>query len=251
MGRDVGLGGRSSLMHFKYHFTLKWPLLLFTLIAGLLFAWLGVWQLERAAEKKQLLRTAAKEAKQIAVIWRADSENPKPYQSIVVECDALPQFVLLDNQHYQHQFGYQVLTPCKLSEGQWVFIDRGFIAGDVSRQSWPQLTLPSGRVRLQGQVYYPTKTPWTLGPAFERHGQVVLIEQLDTQLLGQILHKSVYPFIIRLDKNEANGYVRAWPIVSMSPERHQAYALQWFLLALVALIIIVWNLKKSDENFKN
>ncbi|WP_019216188.1 SURF1 family cytochrome oxidase biogenesis protein [Legionella tunisiensis] len=63
------------------------------------------------------------------------------------------------------------------------------------------------------------------------------------------MHKSVYPFIIRLDKSEADSYVREWAVVAMPPERHYAYALQWFAIAFVILILfIALNLKKTNED---
>jgi rRNA large subunit m3Psi methyltransferase RlmH len=80
--------------------------------------------------------------------------------------------------------------------------------------------------------------------------RVIILEQLDTKLLSQILQKKVYPFIMRLDKQEAHGFVREWAIVSMPPQRHLAYALQWFAMALVILIIFVaLNLKKKNEEY--
>jgi surfeit locus 1 family protein len=42
--------------------------------------------------------------------------------------------------------------------------------------------------------------------------------------------------------------VREWKTVAMPPQRHLAYALQWFVMALVVLIIFVaLNLKKKNE----
>lgn len=77
---------------------------------------------------------------------------------------------------------------------------------------------------------------------------VTIIERIDTKLIGQFLHKSVYPFIIRLDKANAQGYVREWSIVAMPAERHYAYALQWFAMAFVILILfIALNLKKKYD----
>ena len=79
-----------------------------------------------------------------------------------------------------------------------------------------------------------------LGQALEKkEAGLAVVELLDTHLISQFLHKSVYPFIIRLGKQSANGYVREWAVVAMPPERHYGYALQWFAMALVLLIIYV------------
>lgn len=102
---------------------------------------------------------------------------------------------------------------------------------------------------MQGSVYFPSKNQWVLGPAVEEKGdKTIILERLDEQLVSQILQKTVYPFIIRLDKKDTQGFVREWETVSMQPSRHLGYALQWFSMAFVILILFVaLNLKKENE----
>ena len=139
-----------------------------------------------------------------------------------------------------------------MANGEVLLVDRGWLLGDQTRQRLPVTDSPSGIINLVGSAYYPSAKTWVLGQMIEKEqANVVVIEFIDTQLIGQILHKSVYPFIIRLGKHEAGGYVRDWAIVSMPPQRHYAYALQWFAMALVILILyIALNLstKKKHEN---
>jgi len=48
-----------------------------------------------------------------------------------------------------------------------------------------------------------------------------------------------------LDPDAADGFARAWQPQVMTPEKHIAYAVQWFGLAIALFIIyIVVNLKK-------
>jgi surfeit locus 1 family protein len=43
---------------------------------------------------------------------------------------------------------------------------------------------------------------------------------------------------ILLAVDEPNGYERAWtPYYGISPERHQAYAVQWYALAVTLLVL--------------
>ena len=238
-----------SLTCFNRRFTPKWTMTLLALLAMLTFSRLGYWQLERAEEKKQILKAEAKFAKEPPSIWTAEMTMPRQYQRITVEGSYLPQFFLLDNQHHQHQFGFHVFSPLVLNSGEVVLIDRGWVAGDVTRQTWPKLSIPKGSLRLTGSAYYASNKNWLLGPSYEQKGKnLTIIEGIDTKLVGQFLHKSIYPFIIRLNKNEAQGYVREWAVVSMPAERHYAYALQWFALACVILILfIALNLKKNYD----
>ncbi|EHL29494.1 hypothetical protein LDG_8456 [Legionella drancourtii LLAP12] len=161
----------------------------------------------------------------------------------------MPQVFLLDNQHHQHQFGYDVLSPLQLADGSVVLIDRGWIHGDITRRIFPKIQIPNDSIHLQGTAYFPSKNQWVLGPVFEeKENKTVIIERFDKQLVSQLLQKAVYPFIIRLDKQDTHGFVREWETVSMPPQRHLAYALQWFAMALVILIIfLALNLKKKNE----
>ena len=67
---------------------------------------------------------------------------------------------------------------------------------------------------------------------------MTVIEQLSLPLISTFLHKSLDPFMIRLQATGDLGYKRDWTIVAMPPKRHIAYAIQWF--AMAALVGIVW-----------
>lgn len=238
-----------SLTCFNRRFTTDWPMAIVVFFAILLFLRLGYWQLARAEEKKQLLAAQARAAQQRPLSLSSAETRPQQYQSIKVKGRYLPDILLLDNQHHAHRFGYNVLSPFELSSGKVVLIDRGWVPGDKDREILPEITIPAGTLTVKGYVYYPSEKNWVLGQAYEKkNDQVTLVERIDTQLIGLFLHKSLYPFIIRLNNDEQEGYLREWAIVSMQPERHYAYALQWFALALVILILFIsLNLQKNDE----
>lgn len=223
-----------------------------TVLAILVFSLLmslGFWQIQRGQEKKSMLVAQQLEANKSAQLWSPVNNNPQQYQPLELIGHYLPFILFLDNQHFQHQFGYHVLSPLVLSNHRIVLVDRGWVAGEASRAILPLTKTPTGQQKIEGSVYYPSVNHWTLGTIIEqKNDQAALIEQIDIKLISEFLHKSLYPFIIRLDKSAAEGYVREWAIVAMPPERHYAYALQWFALALVILgLYTVLNLKKIDE----
>lgn len=224
-------------------------MLFLTLVFFLFFVRLGFWQIQRADEKKEMIAAHKVQEKQNAVVWIPTKNLPLQYERVKVKGKYLSQVFFLDNQHQKHQFGYNVLSPLALSDGSIILIDRGWVPGELTRRVLPNIKSPSGVLELEGSVYFPSKKQWVLGPAFEEKGdKVTIIERIDDQLISKILQKSVSPFIIRLDKQDSNGFVREWETVSMPPQRHLAYALQWFLMALVVLIIFVaLNLKKKNE----
>ncbi len=214
-----------------------------------LFVRLGFWQIHRADEKTKMIVAQKTQEKQKPVAWTPKEKLPLQYERIVVKGTYLSQIFLLDNQHHKHQFGYDVLSPLELFDGSIIIINRGWVPGELTRRILPNIQIPKGMVELQGSAYFPSKNQWVLGPVLEKKGdKVIILERVDNQLISQLLQKSVSPFIIRLDKQDTNGFVREWETVSMPPQRHLAYAFQWFAMALVILIIFVaLNLKKKNE----
>lgn len=235
------------LTRFNALFKPRWAMTILALLAIAFFMRLGFWQLERASEKKQMMAALTGFSQQKASNWSSGNPLPAQYQPIQVQGHFLRTMLLLDNQHYQHQFGYDVVSPLVLADGHVVLIDRGWVAGDVTRRIFPDIETPSGFIQLTGSAYYSSEKNWLLGQALEKKkANLAIVELLDTHLISQFLHKSVYPFIIRLGKPAANGYVREWAVVAMPPERHYGYALQWFAMALVIFILfIALNLKKK------
>ncbi|CAM2749685.1 Uncharacterized conserved protein [Legionella steigerwaltii] len=238
-----------SLTCFKFRFTPSWPMLILAILFFSLFVRLGFWQVARADEKTKMIFAQKTQERQKPVLWTSQKKLPLQYERIVLKGKYLSQIFLLDNQHHKHQFGYDVLSPLELSDGTIIIVDRGWVPGELTRRVLPNVQIPKGTVELQGSTYFPSKNQWVLGPALEEKGnKMIILERVDDQLMSQILQKSVSPFIIRLDKQDTNGFVREWETVSMPPQRHLAYALQWFVMALVVLIIFVaLNLKKKDE----
>lgn len=239
----------SSVLFFKFRFTPSWKMLLLTLLFFLLFVRLGFWQLQRADEKKNMVTAQEKLRKIDPRPWSPKQNLPIQYERIQLEGTYLPDVFLLDNQHYQHQFGYHVLSPMALANGTVVLIDRGWIRGHSNRRIVPEIQVPEGLRKLQGTAYFPSRNQWMLGDIVEKKEKnIFVLEQFDDHLLSKLLQKEVYPFIIRLNEQATYGFVRHWETVSMSPQRHIAYALQWFVMAFVILVIfLASNLKKRNE----
>lgn len=237
----------SKLISHNHRFTPHWAMTLLALLSIVLFLRLGFWQIERGGEKKQMIAALHAFTQQVPTDWSLSNPLPAQYQPIHVHGYFLPEILLLDNQHHQHQFGYDVVSPLVLAGGDVVLVDRGWVAGDVTRRVFPHVTSPSGLIQLSGAAYYPSEKSWLLGQALEKkEAHLAVVELLDTHLISQFLHKSVVPFIIRLSQDASNGYVREWAAVAMPPERHYGYALQWFAIALVILILfIVLNFNKK------
>ncbi len=137
-----------SIVHnrqFKPH----WAMTLLAVLCIALFLRLGFWQLERAGEKKQMIAALNVFTHQKPVDWVPGHPFPGQYQPVRLQGRYMSRLLLLDNQHYQHQFGYDVVSPLELADGRVVLVDRGWIAGDINRRVLPAVDTPSGMVQLR------------------------------------------------------------------------------------------------------
>lgn len=237
-----------SLPRFKYSFTPSWAMILITFVFFSLFIRLGLWQLQRAAEKQHLVEISKQMLRKPAIDWNGKLKLPEQYEAINVNGKFLDNILFLDNQHYNHRVGYNVLISLLLEDGKIIIIDKGWVLADLrNRKKLPQIDLSLNNVKISGRAYYPSVNRMILGEQIEIiSARSSIIQSIDIPIISKFLQKSVYPFIIRDENSTDNSYIKEWSIVSMPPARHYGYAVQWFAFALVILIIFIFlNLKKK------
>ena len=238
----------TSVTRFKYRFIPTVFMSLVTLVVFILFVALGVWQLNRSHEKQAMLNKYEMLSKKTPKLFTPLDGLPEQYEPLQVRGVFLPTVFLLDNQHVEHQLGFDALSPLLVDKTHVILVDRGFVPIQTSRIDLPSINTPTGQLSVRGTSYYPSEKNWVLGQSSEiRSKNLVIIEKIDAKWISHFLHKSVYPFISRLHANEPNGFHRVWATVAMPPARHIGYAVQWFSMAFVVLILfVVLNLKKDE-----
>jgi surfeit locus 1 family protein len=206
---------------------------------------LGFWQLHRAEEKKMLLRSVRIQGKADAIKWSIDNNKPDNFQKIKVFGTQLTEVFYLDNKFYKHQPGYNIITPVILKNKQVLLIDQGWIPRGEDRKSLPVLKKEYSNLWI-GQVYYPQVSKIDLGQFLDyKTGRYFVIETLNLKEIEKILGRKVLPWVLRNTANHDSFYIRQWEVVAVSPERHLAYATQWFAMALIVLMILIWRLYKK------
>ena len=221
------------------------PSPLLSLLAGgllVLLLSLGNWQLDRADEKRTIMQDYEQRIKQPTSELSFPISDAEQWRSrkvrIMGRFENEKQF-LLDNQVSRGQVGLQVLTPLKLlHRDEAVLVDRGWVPLGPDRKQLPDISVDTDVVSLRGTVYVPYKQGFRLGSMDEGHfGWPRLIQYLDFGAMSDRVGYPLAPLTIRLDPNLPHGYRREWQPVSMSPETHLAYAMQWFTLAAVLIVI--------------
>lgn len=229
------------------------PCLLLLLGLGILTS-LGVWQLQRAAEKSEILQSyeSQKKSPPVALDVSLDDFSHLRYRAVEAYgvYDAEKQF-LLDNQIRNGQAGFSVLTPLRLSGGsnKAVLVDRGWIPLGLTRQLLPDVIIEQKNARISGSLYVPFGKAFSLGDMDAGGiGWPRVIQYMAFSEISERLGYDLLPVIIRLSPDAPDGYLREWAPLPFTPARHIAYAVQWFGLALALLIIAVVAMLKQQKN---
>lgn len=232
-------------LHFKnYYFTPPWKFILLTLLFAGLFTRLGIWQLQRAQEKNVLENTFNAQPQAAVLSLEQLTANLKSYRYYKIELTGHydnAHSILLDNKFYQHQPGYQVLTPFIPTSGhKAVLINRGWIPATTQREQLPSISKILEPQTVRGYLYLPEK-PFILGKLAENASHWPLrVQAIALEDFAQALQQPLYPFIVLLLPNTPGGFQCDWHPTSLPAYKHLGYAVQWFSFAFVLTIIFIY-----------
>lgn len=228
-----------------------------TVLGVLGFFRLGVWQLDRAEEKRALIAAFSSGSERSLRVTGDMSGLPR-YQSIELtgRYDSARQ-ILLDNMpSARGQAGYRVLTALQREAGDWVLVDRGWVPAGKTRQQLPDVHVDE-RVRVvRGQVDELPRPGIRLGSAAESQADTAaqswpkVMNFPKDQELTAALNRPLAKLLVLLDASQPDGYERIWQArFGFPPERHLAYAVTWFgLLATVLVTFVVVSLKQVTKD---
>lgn len=223
-----------------YSFTFRIGFFLLCLFLFALTISLGMWQLKRYDFKKTLLNTyqARLTSSPKHFLQLTDPIEKLQFQRIIVEGDYLNELTFLQqNRYYHDQMGFEVITPLRIpGQQKLLLVDRGWIPKSHN-QIVPSIENVNGRQSLVGYIKLLDEYQFILGKnILDPTIKPTLIQKIDVNEMSQLMQQSFYPFILRLDASQSHGFIRDWTIATVLPQRHMAYAVQWFALALVLLI---------------
>lgn len=233
-----------------------WWATLLTLVFCLSFIRLGIWQLDRAQEKQQLL--AAWEHQHalppLTLEDFPDKAEVQQYESVSLagSFDNAHTF-LLDNQPHEGQVGYHVFTPFQIEAGgPAILVNRGWVAADADRNRLPQVPAIENSQIITGYLYKPTGSLLVLDESQALDtGWPKRVQALEPNQLAPLLTYPLVDYTLRLRPEKNSGFIRDWQMKHLTPEKHWGYAFQWFALAVTLLIIyLIVNRprrKKTDE----
>jgi surfeit locus 1 family protein len=218
-------------------------LLLFPLLLSL-----AAWQWQRGADKQSRWDEFAAGSREVLALSGSASREHFAtlplYQRIEVHGEYLPAYqVLLDNRPEQGQPGWHVLTPLHVENtGVILLVDRGWLPKVTG--TLPGIDITDDVRIVRGRLAELPQPGLSLdvqqaGEGWPKVMQFPTVEDVALQLQDAGVDRPVAGRILWLEPDAKDGFTRHWQPAGLSPERHFAYAFQWFALALTLLVIAV------------
>lgn len=251
----------------------------------ILFASLGSWQLDRAAQRdathEEITRAAqlppltltATTADADMIAWRRAQANGHWLHQYTV---------LLENRNYQTRPGYWVATPLQLDSasddaaaaGPAVLVLRGWLARDnvvlptdsgaarIDPALGHELARPTGNITVPGQLFShvprlfelwswsdsdDTQLPAHLSNTLN---ELPTVQNLDLADYARATGLELLPVVIA-ENTPDSAMIQDWPHPSSDSDTNRGYALQWFsfcIIAAGAFLFIIWRIFRRTKD---
>ena len=207
---------------------------------------LGNWQLGRGREKAafaQRIEAANRDAV-IELTRREVKADDVAWRRVEVSGRFAPQYaVLIDNRILHGAVGYYVVMPLQIADSdRYVLVNRGWVAGTISRATLPQVTTPPDAVRIAGLATLPSRRYLELSTKVA-DGNVW--QNLTLERYRAAVPIKIQPVVIQQENDIGDGLKREWSAPDLGIDKHYGYAFQWFTLAAAILIFyLVHHVRK-------
>lgn len=215
----------------------------FSIFFVIVFVFLGVWQIERAAHKEGLLQ--AFNAEQESPPIRLTSQSPDWSRVFVDGIFDSTRQILIDNQIHKGKVGYKIFTPFRFDDNKIVLVDRGWIAQGQSRSDLPQLNILEKKSRIIATVTSPEQGVLAgselLTNEWPRVSQTKAVE-----VIASAFKEPILDIVLVLDpgSSQITEFIQIKPF-AITPVKHYGYAMQWFTMSIVLLGMFLYALKRE------
>ena len=211
----------------------------FVFLFIILFCFLGTWQLYRLDWKNSLITEITEGLNSEPVLYSYSSV--KNYQRFILEGE-----FDYSNQLYFYSLstksepGFDVFTPYKLKDGNFVLVNRGWIKKELKNkveinQNQSSKIIGVAKTEFKINIFKPENEPknniWFS----------INFDEFETQL-GVKLNRAIF----YLDDKNIN-LPKPREINADLPNNHLKYALTWYSIAISILLYFLYFRKKNNE----
>ena len=226
---------------FKVDFNWKIAVCLLVLFTTLVR--MGFWQLDRAKQKRDL-----------EIVRRQKSlADPVPIENLILDDTSVLRHkkvllighydnnrsVFVSNQFYQNQPGYEVITAFKLDASDHVvFVSRGWMPVHQDMNQLPPIEPVPGKQQLSGEIHVPSTNSFFAQQILDRESSWPLrVNHFDISTVSPLFTNPVLPFVVRLGQANPGTFIQHWQEKKHKPTNSTSYAIQWFGMALIVVVI--------------
>jgi surfeit locus 1 family protein len=209
----------SASSRFDRHF---WLITLSALLMCALTASLGLWQLDRAAQKEKLSEFRAN-VQPIRLSGQWDSAKT----------------VYVDNRQMNAMQGFFVVTPLFTSSTEYFLVQRGWIPRDfVDRKKLAPIDTPADAVTIEVRKMTDPTVPAVFAQnAISEHP---IVASIDLAAIGKALPDKAYKGMVQQVGAASEGLRREWYEPASGSEKNYGYAFQWFAMCAVLAGLYLW-----------
>ena len=219
---------------------------IFYIIFGSVFVFLGFWQIERGAEKDQIVSNFEEaQMKQPLPI----SNNSKKWDRVYVN-GALDKSktIFIDNTIYKGALGYKVVAPLILDMDEIILVDFGWTKQPERRGDVKTVEISSNEnISVTGVLEQP-ELGLVLSDELFSSSWPKISQSKSIDALQELFDEKIYPFILLSDFRKDSDLTYIKPVVTnMPPVKHYGYAGQWFAMFIALTIMYIYFLRKSTN----
>lgn len=214
-----------------------------TLLTMAATAGLGLWQLDRAAQKRDLQASiderASLPAWTEADVLKMTEPDTGMHRAVRLSGEWVRNATLyLDNRQMKGRPGFYVITPLRLAGSkQAVLVQRGWVPRNFEdRSRVPEVATPEGVVGVEGRLAPPPGKLYELGKSVPGP----IRQNVDLEALAQEWGVPLLALSVVQTGNADDDLRREWPVVAAGVQKHHGYAFQWFGLCALAGFLYVW-----------
>ena len=228
-----------------------WSFIVFMLALTGLFAWLGVWQMHRLADKELLVAEVDRQ------LTEPPYDLPPADQWGLIELETYLYHPLTVTGIYQNDKsvlvftnlspamgkfagpGYWVMTPLASATGGIIFVNRGFIPQSSAASFTAEANGPEGVVTLTGIAMKPEATgAFTPGPDSANHVEWVRDPVRLAAMAG--VPAPIFGLTLDAPAGDPGALPQGGETLIEFPNNHLGYALTWFGFALITPALLAF-----------
>ncbi len=204
---------------------------------------LGVWQLDRAAQKTALheallARNALPALDAKALASTPDVVQEQLHRRVQLEGRWLAaQSIYLDNRQMNGRPGFFLVTPLLIAAGDAVLVQRGWLPRNSrDREQLPAVDTPAGTTRIEGRIAPGLARLYE----FDSAASGAIRQNLGVVAYARETGLHLRPLVVLQLDAAADGLQRQWTPAVLDVSKHHGYALQWFSLSALITGLYVW-----------